>query len=187
MTVDTEAPELQLTNPDSNLDDLAHIYLVYQDPCNGINGVEDFRKETYKAFKGTVRLCLQTLRTTHNSSTETVATASHTNLTWVGTSKEPVSVNSPIDGNWTTHLNDEEFVIDYATTLLIGGQLATSLNFSASYVTGGDNYLYGSIFATSLTSEVIGPDPLVCPNSTEYGLKAFDKRLANVAIGLTNA
>lgn len=187
MTADIESPNLQLTNPNSNLDDLAHIYLVYQDPCK-IQGVGDYTKDTFKAFKGSVRLCLQTLQTAHDSSTYTTVQASFENLTWTAPNGTPPPRSvSQVNGNWTTRLGEEDFTIDYATTELIGGQLATSFNFSASFMTGGDNYLYGSVFATSFHSEVVGPNPLACTNSTVHGLPAFDKRVANIAIGLTNS
>ncbi|KAJ4294242.1 hypothetical protein N0V90_007932 [Kalmusia sp. IMI 367209] len=188
---DLTHPELKLTNPDSNLDDLAHIYLACQDPCR-MKDTLDSSKESWMAFKGTIRLCLQTLKTIHNTSTDTTLVGSYTNLTWTA-AKAPlppqVSVLTRGQGNWTTRLdnNPENFTIDFATTELLGGQLATSFNLSASFVPGGDNYFYGSMFASNFVSEVLGPDPLICPNSTEYGIKAFDKRMANVATGLTNA
>jgi hypothetical protein len=69
---------------------------------------------------------------------------------------------------WTTSLGDaaDNFTIAVLTTELIGGQIATTLNFSAPFIPGGDNYLYGSPFASNFLSEVLGPTPLVCPNST---------------------
>lgn len=184
-------PELKLTNSDSNLDDLAHIYLTYQDPCL-MKGQDDLSIDSWRALKGTLRLCLQTLKTTRNTSTDTTVIESFTNLTW------EQSINNTLDqtsnnafreyGVWSTSLGDaaDKFAIDVQTTELIAGQIATSFNFSASFRPGGDNYLYGSMFASNFVSEVLGPEPLVCPNSTEYGIHGFDKRIANVAIGMTN-
>jgi hypothetical protein len=185
-------PELQLTNPDSNVDDLAHVYLMYQDPCL-MKGQFDHSKASWRALKGTLRLCLQTLETTRNTSTETTVMESFSNLTWSqsinNTGNVPTSNAFREYGLWTTSLAStaEDFTIDVHTTELIAGQIATSFNFSASFVPGGDNYLYGSMFASNFVSEVLGPTPLVCPNSTEYGIAGFDKRIANVATGITNA
>lgn len=183
----------QLKNPDSNLDDLAHIYMGYQDPCL-MKQWDDFSKESWKAFKGSIRLCLLTLNTTYNISTETTVVRSHTDLQWNALlePRQPVlSPNSPPvrdKGNWTTHLpeSSENFTIDFATAEIIAGQLATSFNMSASFFPGGDNYLDGSMFASSLIGEIIGPDPLKCPNSTENGFKGFENRMHNIAVSMTN-
>jgi hypothetical protein len=80
---DVNATELQLANTESNFDDLAHLYLAYEDPCLMENSHHPGTKY-WRAFKGTVKLCLQTLKTTHNSSTHTEVEVadSHTNLTW---------------------------------------------------------------------------------------------------------
>lgn len=179
---DIHNPGLQLDSPESNLDDIAHLYLAYQDPCL-MKGELDKTMESWKAFKGTVRLCLQTLKTTHNSSTDTSLLKSHTNLTW----NPSTGPESHSNQNWTTTFENEDFAVDAATLELVGGQIATSFNFSASFMPGGDNYLYGSMFASNFMSEVLGPDPLICPNGTGFGREAFDKRLGNVATGLTNA
>ena len=119
---------------------------------------------------------------------------SFTNLTWTQ------SINNTLNqtthnafreyGVWSTNLGSDaaqDFTIDVQTTELIAGQIATSFNFSASFRPGGDNYLYGSMFASNFVSEVLGPEPLLCPNSTEYGIHGFDKRIANVAVGMTNS
>jgi hypothetical protein len=79
-------PELTLTNSDSNLHDVAHVYFAYQDPYlmkgpDNMSNVSNVSIDSWRALKGTLRLCLQTLNTTRNTSTETTVLESFTNLT----------------------------------------------------------------------------------------------------------
>ncbi|ORY09663.1 hypothetical protein BCR34DRAFT_615659 [Clohesyomyces aquaticus] len=184
----------ELKNPDSNLGDLAHIYLAYQDQClvpKNDSSPPNNRKY-WRAFKGTIQLCLQTLQTYHNTNTSasnetsTTVIQEHRNLRW-NADGDPLKTKN---ANWTTKLKDDDKVFSFplATAEIIGGQLATSLNFTASIrgAQGGDNYLSDSIIASNIIADVLG-DPTRCVNSTDYHLGGFDKRLNFTATTLTNA
>jgi hypothetical protein len=190
---DVNATELQLANTESNLDDLAHLYLAYEDPCLMENGYHP-RIKYWRAFKGTVKLCLQTLKTIHNSSTHTEVADSHTNLTWTPSNNltwnfnrefPPYGDNYP-NWNWTTEFRNEDYTFDAMAAESLGAQLATFFNTSASF-SPGDQYLFGSKQASDFIFELQGTDPMVYPNGTGHGREAFEKRLANIATGLTNA
>jgi hypothetical protein len=68
----------------------------------------------------------------------------------------------------------------------LGAQLATFFNTSASF-SPGDQYLFGSKYASDFIFALQGTDPMVCPNGTGHGREAFEKRLANIATGRANA
>lgn len=183
---DFNASELQRMSPESNFD-VAHVYLAYQDPCL-MKNMSDTSKQSWRAFKATTKICLQTLNTTYNGSTETTVIKSYTNPEWTTTNSSQSRSSRP-NGNWTTNLgnNLETFSVDFKTAELIGNQLATLFNSSVSIIPGRENHFYGSMFPSRIVSNVLGPNMSVCANGTVYGLPAFDKRIANVAIGLTNA
>jgi hypothetical protein len=168
--------------------------MAYQDQCL-MEGKDrhDLGIDVWRAFRGTLRLCLQTLNTTRNTSTETTVLESFTNLTWAQSIRETIDEERQNDfgedGVWTTSFGEEvdNFTIDARTTELIAGQIAASFAISASINPEGDNYIYGNMFASGFLSEVLGPTPLECPNNTEHGIRAFDKRIATIAAGVTNA
>ena len=186
-----ERNAFDLKNPDSNLDDLAQIYLAYQDPCLRKGEADHENKlESWRAFKGKVRLCLQTLKTDFNTSTNTTVIQSRTDLTWNGTENFIfLDWNKGPLASWKTRLsnNQEEFSMGMVASLFIGGQIAKTFNMSGIFVPEGDNYVYGNLLVPDFVTDIYGPEPLVCLNSTEIGFKGFTRRLGNIAIGLTNA
>lgn len=193
--VDRTNEIFSLKNPDSNLEDLAHIYLVYQDPCltegQPVDQVSLAGKEAFRGFKSTFKLCLQTLNTTHNASTKTTVLQSHTNLQWSRVQEKDGLLDVDY---WKTSLTIEDqtdsFLFPVQSAEIIGGQVATSLNFSASLrdgAGGGDNYIYGSVLASNFISDVLGNDPVTCQKDDGLGMKGFQRRIETLATGLTNA
>lgn len=164
----------------SKMEDLAHIYLTYQDPCLG--GQTDpftmFDLNKFRTYKATFQMCLKTLFTKFNVSTSTRVVTNHTDLPW-----------KYYEPNWTVRLdgNLNEYRIGSYSLDSIALQLASSFNLSSSFRTGGDNYIDGTAFGLSLMTDVMGFNPLECPNDIGYGFEGFTRRVEYIAAGVTDA
>lgn len=171
---------LPLNNTQTPILDLAHIYLAYYDPCLS-SKMDGFRqKEAWQAYKTSIGLCLQTMSTSYNGSTNTSVIASHKDANWTLSSS----------GNWwnATHPSapNNTFAVRPYVTEFMAGQIGMSFNVSGSYIPGGDNYLYGSIFGATITNDIYGSDMFKCSNSTEYGLNGFRRRIDNLVNSINN-
>lgn len=172
---------------------MADIYLAYIDPCL-VEQKGEFlpqddpfvaQKQAWRAYKASIRVCLQTLSTKFNGSTDTSIVSSYTNITW-----ERQENNNSLPEWHASHPSapGDVFTMPDRTAQFLGGQVAMTFNMSASIIPGGDAYMYGSIFGSSFLKDIYGLNPLACSNNTEdYGLQGFTKRLGYLATGLTNA
>lgn len=179
------------TRPDSKgMSNLTEVYIVYWPACDGTTPLKSNRTDpkSWRALKGTLNLCMLTL--------ESNTTDGRTNTTIVDTQ---IDAFEPVHG-----FKDYATDIDYYCTEVgqkprtcIDGlwwssyarQLAQTFSASASFVPGGDNYVY-SQSAMTLAQDVLGIDPVSCGNMSltlQEGLRGFDNRLNNVATSMTNA
>lgn len=172
--------EDSLEHGNSKMNDLAHIYLTYQDPClerktDVHTSLDPNKSHTYKA---TFRMCLQTRSTNFNVSTSTRVDKTHIDLPWEN------SQNA-----WSVRLdNDSEgYRISDRSIYTIGSQFAKSFNVSGTFSGGPVNYLYGIDSGSSLATDIIGPNPGLCPNATGYGFEGFTRRMEHIAAKITDA
>ncbi|PVH93549.1 hypothetical protein DM02DRAFT_733063 [Periconia macrospinosa] len=175
---------LALNKTGNVIQDLAQVYLSYYDPCLADRNLTAYRRtENWRAYKASVGLCLQTLSTNYNSSTNTSIISSHRDVVWEN-KKDEFNISY-----WHTNhpsAPGDDFSIRESTADYIGGQLGMLFNISASAAPGGVNYLFGSVAGTAVTNDLYGTNPLVCSNNTENGLKGFTKRLDNLVNSINN-
>ncbi|PVI02014.1 hypothetical protein DM02DRAFT_590107 [Periconia macrospinosa] len=172
---------LSLNRSNSKMDDLAHIYLAYHDPCLTTDAGMQFHPNSWRAYKATIRLCLQTRSTEVNSaSTRTTVTQTHLELPWH---------YNAAGSFWSTHLDDNpnNYTIDFGSPEQIGQQIALLFNVPGSWIRGGDKYLYNDNSGSNLVADILGNDVEKCPNTTGYGFEGFTRRVAHVTNGVTNA
>lgn len=199
---------LTLNNTNTNINDLAHIYLAYQDVClwsdkTGLG--ESKNPKSWRAYKATLGLCLKTLSTRVDATTSnTTEHEVHTKLRWTKLENpSPVNPNVSLPF-WSTSLknsssdnsgDDTAYTMTLATAEKIGRQIAKLWDIQASFTVGGDNYVYGNMLAPTFVSEILGPEALQCPggdNATtpdgvRYGHDSFNNRIDRIALGVTNA
>jgi hypothetical protein len=166
---------------DSNMPNLADILLLYFDPCLGEHG----EAKAYKAFRATTSLCLQSIDTSFNISTNTTLLSSTTALDWtLGTAFEKNLINIT---QYCTWYNGETFCIDRLNLIVIGGQIAMAFNQLRKLANSTEEDTSVTIGGVYLMQDIMGTNPTNCSNETGLGFEGFERRIRNVAISMTNA
>jgi hypothetical protein len=164
-----------------NIPDLAQLYIVYYPVCEPL---------TWKAFKGTLSLCLQNLSSTvANSTMRTTILQNTSDVDW----QYQFTPNISGSGSFLqSHMfcgryNDasEDYCIHGQYLNGHGWELARYFNGSASLIPGGDNYLHGDSMV-GLVTDVLGTDPTACTTQPGLGFDGFKRRVDNLAAAVTN-
>jgi hypothetical protein len=171
-------------NTDTNVADLAQVYLAYFDPCIAPYSQDlENNWKAWRAHKATFSLCVQTHNTSYNASgTHTTILSNNQNLKW---SNETVKSTK----QYCTQLPDsnDRFCLEDRTLEFIGGQLALTLDTTAYWGGRGDHYSIYSIWSPNLGSDVLGRDPGICSSDESRGIKGYERRMKSIATSLSNA
>jgi hypothetical protein len=188
------APFTDLSNlTDGKMRPISDIYVAYYPQCNAQGhsrgSYDEWKKQrtdasNWKAFKGSLNLCLQTLSSTFNNTMNTTVIDTHRALTWkpkIGRDGvDSVCLSQPFQGN------------DYCVGGKDLGQWPSSIQRTwegaAAMQADWDNYYTGQ-WVPNIVADIIGPNPVICdPNlGPGYGLEGFIRRINNMAVSMTNA
>jgi hypothetical protein len=182
---------------DGRLPPVSEIFVAYYPPCNSHNktravedpdqwatGVND--AANWKAYKGTLSLCLQTLSSTYNNTMQTRVVNTQNELKFrphnpMKDRGVPLCLSESNQG--------DEFCVGDGDLEQWTSALARSLEGAASIErSGSDNYYTGQ-WVPSMVGDILGPTPADCnPNLDEvYGLQGFTQRIDNIATAMSNA
>jgi hypothetical protein len=171
-------------NTKTNLPDLAQVYLAYFDPCIAEYAYDEKEdRKGWKAHKATFNLCVQTHNTSYNTSgLHTTVLSNNEDVKWS---------NETVDDRlqYCTQLpgSTDRFCMDDDALMVIGGQMAVSLETTAFWGAPGDHYYVYTTWAPNLGSDVLGRDPGICSTDEYHGIKGFERRANNIATSLSNA
>jgi hypothetical protein len=175
---------------------LAQIYVIYFPPCTVTNNsaisaeIEAWQpmqldKNNWKAFKGTLELCVQTLTTSVINGTTTTHVASDRidqGFEWLDASNTTVFYP-------TQDLQNSSGRVPYSMGADSMQQLSSAIEYTfygmANLEPGGDNYWDNEV-ELSIAQDIYGEDALVCNPDPDLGISGFGRRLDNVAVSLTN-
>jgi hypothetical protein len=178
---------------DDTLSPIANIYVAYYPPCNDqkqsrgnysqwTNQLKD--ASNWKAYKGTLSLCLQTLKSTFNNTMETIVLQTQKDLHWKAHDKfgtnGTVCLEQPYRG--------DNFCVGERDLEQRSSSLAQTWEGAASIQADSDNYYTGK-WVPNIVDDVIGPNPTVCDPDLGpgYGMEGFTRRINNIAIAMSNA
>jgi hypothetical protein len=182
---------LSLAFEGSQMNDLAHIYIAYNDPCLTRDRKMAYYPEAWRAYKAKIRLCLQTRSTTFNLSTRTTINQTLLDAPWERIVEEKEFETGPQTIEfWTAHMDGftDNYTIGVSSLSWIGEQISRSFDVSGSFLYQGDNYIYGGgDGAAAFVTDIMGTDPTKCHNSSGYGFEGFTRRVGHVTNGVTNA
>lgn len=167
-------------NSDTNLPDLAHVYLEYYDPCLGNETqLAGTGNETWRAYRAVFNLCVQTHIVSYNTSgMHTNVLSENTNLKW---DNEIYQYCTGVPGF------TDRFCFYDDDAMLIGGQLAVTLDIGAYWGGPGDHYYLYSNWAPNLGRDVLGRDPGICSTDESLRMRGYERRMNSIAISLSNA
>lgn len=191
-------PKTSVSN-DTNLPNLAEIYYLYYDGCiDRLSGGNKTDPQRWKAFKGRLQFCLQTVEASHEFSTNTTIVASEANLAWYKTTKfNETAFCTKVESE------NEDFCVSESLMESLSMQLNSIFNVTALFnYSNGDTIRYNSEWGPILTHDVFGspgetmpicgmkrgssnghnPDP-----NERTGLYGFERRIQTVADSLTTA
>jgi hypothetical protein len=191
------APFQALTNlTNGKMLPISDIFMAYYPQCNDQNqtrgDLEQWRSQlsdasNWKAFKGTLNLCLQTLSSTYNNTMNTTVTETYKDLTWKSTDPKntfsqtgAVCLSEPFRG--------KDYCVGERDLMQWPSSLQRTLEGAAAIHGDWDNYYTGQ-WVPNIVADIIGPNPVMCdPNlGPGYGLEGFTRRINNIAIAMTNA
>ena len=175
-------------NSDTNLPDLAHVYLEYYDPCLGnVTQLAGTGNEAWKAHRAVFNLCIQTHNVSYDASgMHTNVLSENTNLKWENETayeglNEYQQYCTGVPGS------ADRFCLRDSFMTLIGGQLAISLDIGAYWGGRGDHYYVYSNWAPNLGRDVLGRDPGICSTDETLRMRGYERRMSSIAISLSNA
>jgi hypothetical protein len=173
---------------DGNLPSISDIFVTYYPPCDDQNEARQeldwlrgsFIASNWKAMKGTLSLCLQTLKSEYNTTMETTVVDTHTDVKWKLVSEYQVCLAEPFNG--------ENFCVGTSNLRQWSSSLKKSLESAAEIQAGGDNYYTGQ-WVPQIVQDILGPTVASCDPSQDpgFGLTAFKRRTNNIAIAMSNA
>lgn len=182
---------LSLAFEGSPMDDVAHIYLAYNDPCLTRDREMAYYPEAWRAYKAKIRICLQTRSTTFNLSTSTSINRTLLDAPWERIVEDKkIETGTQTIEFWSAHMDGftDNYTIGVSFLSWIGDQISRSFEVSSSFLYQGDNYIYGGgDGGASFVTDIMGTDPTKCHNSSGYGFEGFTKRVRHVTNGVTNA
>lgn len=191
-------PKTSFSN-DTNLPNLAEVYYLYYDGCidrhSGFNKTDPQR---WKAFKGRLQFCLQTVEANFETSTKSTIVASEANIEWYETTKfNETAFCTKVESE------KEDFCVSESVMESLSIQLNSIFNVTMFFnPSSRETITYNSEWGPILTHDIFGDSretTAVCdvkrgrsggqnPNPFELvGLYGFEMRIQNVANSLTNA
>jgi hypothetical protein len=140
---------------------------------------------SWKSYKGTLNLCLQTLSSTYNNTMNTTVIETLTDLKWKST--KGTSLDSATICLSQPH-NGEDFCVNSGDLLQWSASLARTLKGAATLQQDGDNYYKGQ-WVPNIVGDIMGPNPAICDTklSRSYDIDGFTRRVNNIAISMSNA
>tara|TARA_R110002003_G_scaffold46_21_gene3874 strand:+ start:13317 stop:14207 length:891 start_codon:yes stop_codon:yes gene_type:complete len=190
MAAPTKLPEtLQIgrtvVGQNGSMPPLGEIYVAYFPSCNDDNKAWEFgvignyrNASNWRIFKGTLNICIQTLKASFNNSMTTQIVDTREDLRW---SREYLScLSEPYKG--------DKYCVGSSDMVQWSTLLERNFKGAATLAPGGDNYFVGQ-WTPLVVDDIIGPTPTTC-NATlgpGYGLEGFTRRVNNVAISISNA
>jgi hypothetical protein len=179
------------TIKNEELASIADIYVAHYPPCNeqkqsrGADWSKQFNDASnWKAYKGTLSLCLQTLSSTYNNTMNTTVIETQKELRWKSFDKNKdngtVCLTKPYKG--------DNFCVGQGDLMQWSTSLARTLEGAASMQEDYDNYYTGQ-WVPNIVGDIMGPNPVACdPNlGPGYGLEGFTRRVNAIAIAMSNA
>jgi len=163
-----------------NLPVIAEIFVLFASPCN--TSYDDVNnKSAWTAFRATLNLCVQKLNSSYvDGSIHTTVLETYFDTKWQQQSQEhePLFLCTEQNGG------PDRYCI--GSLDILGAQIASAFNGSASLIPGGDN-LYSALATEALATDILGSDPTQCDGSSNVGITGFGKRMNTIALALTNA
>lgn len=178
--------------PHSGIAALAETYILYYPACENkkpenkiVTPVRSDPKE-WRALKGTMNICLQTLQAkyTNNGMNTTVLKETH-NLSW--TTKPPVNIKGDDLVQTCTEYEGEDYCFWGQYWSQYGRQIGEVFNGTAVLIEYGDDSYDPADWMITLANDILGSSPSSCNGSKPLHLKGFETRFNNVAISITNA
>jgi hypothetical protein len=175
---------------------ISDIFMAYYPQCNDQNqtrgDLKPWRSQlseasNWKAFKGTLNLCLQTLSSSYNNTMNTTITETHKGLTWKLT--DPKNTVSQIGAVCLSEpFQNKDYCVGERDLMQWASSIQRTWEGAAAMQEDWDNYYTGQ-FVPNIVADVIGPNPVMCdPNlGPGYGLEGFTRRINNIAVAMTNA
>lgn len=173
-------------NSNSNLPDIAQTYLLYYDPCEDIGeGITRYNPYGWKAFKGRLRMCIQTLQSEYNTTMKTEVVASEVDITWEQTEdngKWPI---------WCARLKGdaERFCFSRDRIDILPIQLNSVFNVTMSIygIDGSHEVSYSTDWGPVLVEAVLGPLVQECNRDPGLGFDGFTRIISNVGNSISNS
>lgn len=178
--------------PHNGIAALSETYILYYPACENrkpeneiVTPVRSNPKE-WRALKGTMTICLQTLRAKYtDGDMNTTVTREIQNLNW--TSKPPVDVKGEDLTQTCAEYSGEEYCFWGRNWSQYGRRIGEVFNGTAVLIEDGDDSYDPEDWMITLASDVLGSSPSSCNGSKPLHLKGFETRFNNVAISITNA
>ncbi|KAH3917227.1 hypothetical protein HBI56_120650 [Parastagonospora nodorum] len=177
---------------DGHLPPVSDIYTAYFPACNAekkqptpAEWSERLREAAnWKALKGSLNLCLQTLSSEYNNTMKTRIIDTKNDLQW--------AAQDPRDEDTTICLsepyNGDSFCVGAKDLWRWSSALDRTLEGAAMIAEDYDNY-YSGQWVPNIVGDILGPTPATCdPNlESNYGVEGFKRRIDNIAIAMSNA
>jgi hypothetical protein len=171
---------------DGVLPPIADVFMAWYSPCNdqrqprGVWTEEAHIASNWKAMRGTISLCLQTLKSEYNTTMETTVIDTHTDISWASVNETKICLAQPFDG--------ENFCVGESDLQQWSTSLEKTSEGAAMIEPGADNYYTGQ-WVPQIVLDILGPTAAVCdPNQDpDFGVTAFTRRINNIAIAMSNA
>ncbi|KAL6703032.1 hypothetical protein ACN47E_010308 [Coniothyrium glycines] len=191
---DTFWMKSQLHDPEileqDKLPSLADIYVAYLPMCDGVGEtIPNWRERVntaseWRAYKGTLNLCLQTLKSDMNTTMSTEIISTQTDLSW----KKINPNNSSSILCLTAPQGKDEFCVGGNDLLQWASQMAFYFNGAASLTAhdAGQNY-YAGAWVPNILNDVLGEDRSVCAGTAPPEFNGFEQRMQYIATSMTNA
>ncbi|KAF2002616.1 hypothetical protein P154DRAFT_561786 [Amniculicola lignicola CBS 123094] len=160
------------------------VYMAYFSPCNDID-TQYTMPSQWKAYKGSLEFCIQTLDTVHNSSTQTTVVEEKRNLKWPKAGEGCIK-----QGNDTFCQNGflgQKFSERFSGAF--NGSAALQRNATNPYypsVSEGIGHYYTGAFSSNFMYDCLGKNVTACKDDPKLGFAGFERRMSNLANALTN-
>ncbi|KAK3197400.1 hypothetical protein GRF29_216g30788 [Pseudopithomyces chartarum] len=128
---------LSLAFEGSPMDDVAHIYLAYNDPCLTRDREMAYYPEAWRAYKAKIRICLQTRSTTFNLSTSTSINRTLLDAPWERIVEDKkIETGTQTIEFWSAHMDGftDNYTIGVSFLSWIGDQISRSFEVSSSFL-----------------------------------------------------
>lgn len=180
------------TVPHNGIAALAETYILYYPACENkkpeneiVRPVRSNPKE-WRALKGTMNICLQTLQATYtDGGMNTTIIREIQEMNW--TPKPPVTIKGEDLIQTCAEHNGEEYCFWGQNWSQYGRRISEVFNGTAVLIEDGDDSYDPEDWMITLANDILGSSPSSCNGSKPLHFKGFETRYNNVAISITNA